>query len=51
VTHYLKAGGLTGSAKGAARTDNNPTWSGVHLWGKAKIDNQFDDVEIIFEWL
>lgn len=38
-------------SKGAARTDNNPTWSGVHLWGKAKIDNQFDDVEIIFEWL
>ena len=38
-------------SKSAGRFSANPTLSGVHLWGKAKVDNQFDDVEVVFEWL
>ena len=37
--------------KSAGRFHGNPTYSGVHLWGKAEIDNQFGDVEAVFEWL
>ena len=37
--------------KSASRDDDDATWSGVHLWGKAEVDNQFDDVEVVFEWL
>lgn len=38
-------------SKDAIRLSGSPTWSGVHLWGKAEVDNQFGDVEVIFEWL
>ena len=38
-------------SKSAGRFHGNPTFSGVHLWGKAEIDNQFGDVEAVFEWL
>lgn len=38
-------------SKSAGRFHGNPTYSGVHLWGKAEIDNQFDDVVVVFEWL
>ncbi len=37
-------------SKGAARLHGNPTWSGVHLRGIAKID-QWDEVEVDYEWL
>ena len=38
-------------SKSANRSDDDATWSGVHLWGKAEVDNQFGDVEAVFEWL
>lgn len=37
--------------KSASREDDNATWSGVHLWGKAEVDNQFGDALAVFEWL
>lgn len=37
--------------KSAGRYHNNPTYSGVHLWGKAEVNNQFAKTKVIFEWL
>lgn len=43
-------GTVQGVSKSAYRKDDDATWSGVHLWGRAKVDNQFGDVEAEFEW-
>ena len=37
--------------KSAARYHGNPTHSGVHLWGKAEVNNQFAKTKVVFEWL
>ncbi len=40
------------ATRGARRyaIDVNPTTSGVHLWGRAKINNQAGTVNLCFEW-
>lgn len=43
--------GTSQSVPKSASRDDDATWSGVHLWGKAEVDNQFDDVIVVFEWL